>query len=908
MITVGTSLLHYRIVEKLGEGGMGAVWKATDSTLDRDVAIKVLPADFASEADRLARFEREAKVLASLNHPNIGTIYGFHEANGVRFLAMELVPGVDLAERLKQGSVPVSEAADIARQIAAGLEYAHERGIVHRDLKPANIKITADGTVKVLDFGLAKAMVGDAAASSSTSTPTILPTMTSAGTAIGMILGTAAYMSPEQARGKPVDKRADIWAFGVVLFEMLAGSRLFDGETVSDTLAAVLTRPIDLDALPKSTPAPLRRLLARCLERDPKARLRDIGEARIALESPMAVEPEVHTAAATRTTPAWIPAATAVVLMTAGAAAGWWFGHRSSAPARAWSNFTQLTDASGVETGPTISPDGTSFAYSSAARGSSDVYVQRVGGRNPVLVAGDPSRDEVWPAFSPDGKQLAFAQGGGQGGIFVVGATGESVRRLTDFGSNPAWSPDGQRIVFSSEEVGSVYSRGDLSALWTVDVGGGAPVKLDPGDAIQPAWSPSGKRIAFWMNLSGQRDLATIPAAGGPRVPVTSDVAADWAPVWSPDGKFLYFASDRGGSMGIWRIGIDETSGRPTSAPEPVAVGVDVAMDLPHLSADGTSLVFRSMISAVNPAAIPFDPVTERAGPVTLLQHRTGILVPYDVSPDDKWLVLANLRERQEDLFVMKTDGTELSRVTDDPVRDRSPRFSPDGTQLTFFSNKSGRYQGWSVRRDGGDRKPLTDIPDKDILFTYLSPDGRRVLGVFSEHGWVTGPAGAPLTLQSGTVTKPLSVGAGVFYPSTWSGDGRWLSGYIASPSGGYAGNALYDVASGAVKKLSDDAIGEQLAWLPDHARVLYFTATGKVMIQDIATLKRREIDVKLPLPPDADAISSPRTTGGRSTTARSRARRIFGRWTLRDRTRNRCRGLVPTGPVANSGGLWTLR
>jgi Tol biopolymer transport system component len=266
------------------------------------------------------------------------------------------------------------------------------------------------------------------------------------------------------------------------------------------------------------------------------------------------------------------------------------------------------------------------------------------------------------------------------------------------------------------------------------------------------------------------------------------------------------------------------------------------------------------MIAAVNPAAIPFDPATERAGNVTLLQHRTGILVPYDVSPDGQWLVLANLRERQEDLFVMKTDGTELSRVTDDPARDRSPRFSPDGAMLTFFSNKSGHYQGWSVRTDGGDRKPLTAIPEKDILFTFLSPDGRRVIAVFTGRDWLIGPAGAPLTLQSGTVTKTPSVGAGVVSPSTWSRDGRWLCGPILTPSGGYAGNALYDLASGAVKKLSDDGASELLAWMPDHARVIYFTATGKLMIQDIATLKRRELDVKLPLPPDADfnIIASP--------------------------------------------------
>jgi Tol biopolymer transport system component len=312
--------------------------------------------------------------------------------------------------------------------------------------------------------------------------------------------------------------------------------------------------------------------------------------------------------------------------------------------------------------------------------------------------------------------------------------------------------------------------------------------------------------------------------------------------------------------MGIWRIGIDEASGRPTGAPEPIAVGVDVAMDLPHLSADGRSIVFRSMITAVNPAAITFDPVTELAGSVTLLQHRTGILVPYDVSPDGLWLALANLRERQEDLFVMRNDGTELSRLTDDPARDRSPRFSPDGAALTFFSNRSGRYEGWSIRRDGSDRKPLTAVSEKEFYHTLISPDGRRVIATFTDSGWLVGPVGEPLTLQSGTVTEAPNVGPGIFQPSTWSRDGRWLSGYVLSPSGRYVGNALFDVVTGAAKKLSEDGVGDRLAWMPDQSRVVYFTSGAKLMIQDIATLERREIDVTLPLPPDPEfnVVASP--------------------------------------------------
>ena len=236
----GRTLSHYRLVEQLGEGGMGVVWRATDTTLGRDVAIKVLPEAVANDPERMARFEREARLLASLNHPNIAGIYGVGADEGVRFLAMELVAGDELAARIAQGPVPVVEALQLARQIAEALEAAHEKGVVHRDLKPANVKVTPDGTVKVLDFGLAKAIVGETAASGPTSSPTILPTMTSAGAAVGMILGTAAYMSPEQARGKAVDRRADIWAFGCVLFECLTGQRAFMGETLSDTLAKIL--------------------------------------------------------------------------------------------------------------------------------------------------------------------------------------------------------------------------------------------------------------------------------------------------------------------------------------------------------------------------------------------------------------------------------------------------------------------------------------------------------------------------------------------------------------------------------------------------------------------------------------------------------------------------------------------
>ena len=870
----GTRLGPYEIVGSLGAGGMGEVYRARDPKLNRDVAIKVLPALFAADADRLARFTREAQSLAALNHPNIAGIYEMKTSEVVSggstsetssevvlsALVMELVEGQDLSEIIASG-LSLEDALAIARQVADALEAAHEAGIVHRDLKPANIKVRADGTVKVLDFGLAKALAptGSGPAGSLANSPTMT---TPAMTAMGMIMGTAAYMAPEQAKGKAVDRRADIWAFGIVLYEMITGRAAFPGETVTDIIAAIVTRDPDWTALPASTPPALRRLLTRCLEKDPKKRLRDIGEARLEIDRIQSGVPDpampvvsAPAAAPVAKKPSLVPRVGLATVVLAAIAGAWWLGAQSRPPAaQPWSSFTQLSDASGVETGPTISPDGASFAYSSASRGGWDIYVQRVGGRNATLVAGDPTRDEVWPAFSPDGKLIAFNQGGGKGGIFIVGATGESVRRLTDFGANPAWSPDGRHIVFCTEEVVSVYARNAISALWTVDVSGGAPVMLniEKGDAVQPAWSPSGARIAFWQNANGQRDIATVAAAGGGRVPVTSDAATDSAPVWSADGKFLYFASDRGGSMGIWRIAINESSGVPSGEPEPVAIGVDVSIDLPHLSANGDSLVFRSMIASVNPAAIAFDPATERAGSVTLLQHRTGILSPTDVSSDGEWLALANLRERQEDIFVMRRDGSNLSRVTDDMDRDRIPRFSPDGTALTFYSNKGGSYQGWSIKRDGGDRHPITAISEAEVNYLMISPDGKQLITAFSTADWLIGSAAAPLTMQSGKLTKTLQIGGGVFSPTKWSRDGQALTGMVLMPSGAYAGIAVYDLASGKATQLNDDGAGD-VAWMPDGKRVVYFTTSKKLMIQDVVTLKRHEIDVKLPLPPDLD-------------------------------------------------------
>src|SRR5271167_2864918 len=293
-LTSGTRVGSYEILAAIGAGGMGEVYRARDAKLGRDVAIKVLPEAFARNPERMARFEREAKVLASLDHPNIASIYGLEDSSATRALVMALVEGPTLADRIRSGPIPISEALPIAKQMCDALEYAHERGIVHRDLKPANVKVTNDDAVKVLDFGLAKALEGDASSIDIATSPTISRMATLA----GVLLGTAAYMSPEQAKAKPVDRRADIWAFGCVLYEMLTGKMAFSGETVSDTLAAVIRADPDWTLLPSSTPIRVRVLLQRCLQKDPKQRLRDIGDARISIDEVLAGAPEPSSVAA----------------------------------------------------------------------------------------------------------------------------------------------------------------------------------------------------------------------------------------------------------------------------------------------------------------------------------------------------------------------------------------------------------------------------------------------------------------------------------------------------------------------------------------------------------------------------------------------------------------------------------
>ncbi|MFL5616957.1 MAG: protein kinase domain-containing protein [Gemmatimonadaceae bacterium] len=842
---------RYRVERELGAGGMATVYLAHDVRHDRDVAIKVLHPDLGAALGS-ERFLSEIRTTARLQHPHILPLLDSGETDGLLYYVMPYVTGETLRTRIdRERQLPIDDALRIAREIADALGEAHSHGIVHRDIKPENILLHG-GHALVADFGIALA-VQSAGGHRITQT--------------GLSLGTPQYMSPEQAMGeRTIDARSDIYSLGAVTYEMLVGDPPFGGSTVQAIVAKVLTeRPTAPTAIRDTIPSSVERAVLRALNKLPADRFataEKFVEALAVTDGGLEAERRAGTRAAPSPKTRRSRVADLAVLAAAmflAVVVTWSLVRRGAAPGASWSSYTQLTDASGVETAPTLSPDGQYFAYASDAHGTFDIYVQRVGGRAPVLVAGDSTTDEMWPAYSPDGQRIAYNVRGG--GIFVVGATGESARRLTTVGANPAWSPDGKLIAFGSEEVRSAYNVNAGGTLWIVDVAGGEPRRIDRGwtsGLYQPAWSPSGERIAFWSTIGGQRDLETVRIDGSDRVKVTNDAAVDFAPAWSADGKSLYFASDRGGTMGLWRIGIDQSSGQPGGAPVPIASGVDVAMDLPHPSADGTALLFRSMLETTNPAAITFDPARSRIGDVRLLQNRTGTLSPTDVSPDGRWVALANTFDRQQDIFIMHPDGTVLTRLTDDAARDWEPRFTPDGKGLVFYSNLSGKYDAWSIRLDGSGRTRLSDIAP-GIAFSMFAPDGTRLVSAGLPHLMMIGSAPWPMTLAT-TKPREVRVRDGEFTPTYWSHGGRWISGYVTRNGGDVIGFALLDVTTGKAQQLNDDSRGYDLAWLPDNQRVVYFTNQGHLVMQDVVTLERRELAGSLPFPPEltGGVIASP--------------------------------------------------
>jgi eukaryotic-like serine/threonine-protein kinase len=818
-VQVGESLGRYRLVELLGKGGMGRVYRTEDAKLARQIALKLLPPEMAS-AERRKRFEREAKAIAALSHPNIVHVYSIEEEDGIAFLTMELVSGETLGERIPTTGLPLKKFFEIAVPIADALAAAHDKGVVHRDLKPGNVMIGEDGRVKILDFGLAKLAVHGGGTDSDEVGPSA--------TQEGHILGTISYMSPEQAEGKTIDHRTDIFSLGILLYEMSTGRLPFLGDTPTSILSAILKdTPVPVTDVNPRLPSDLARIIKRCLAKDPERRYQTAVDVRNELEeleylhdSRKLFQPAV--ARESRLGAVIAGVALGMVLFLA-AYLVIRARDRASVDLLAGS-FSQLTSEPGAELFPTLSPDGSFLVYASRASGNWDIYLLRASGRRPINLTEDSSAEDTQPAFSPDGEHIGFHSSRQGGGIFVMGATGESARRVTDFGWNPAWSPDGKKLVFATSPVShDPYDRPARSALWTVQVDSGETKLLTEGDAVQPSWSPNGHRIAYWGLVEGgaQRDIYTVSAdpAGAPDpVPVTQDAALDWNPVWSPDGRYLYFSSDRGGSMNLWRVPVDEPSGKVTGAPEPVRAPATFATHV-SFSRDGSRLVYASTLTSLTLECREFDSRSVTVGsPVPLAKPIRHVSSPR-VSPDSG--SIAYSREgMQEDILFANIDGSDERLLTDDAARDRYPRWSPDGKSIAFYSNRGGTYEIWSVSRDGSDLRPLTDLPEYPTRYPIFSPDGARLL--FSS------PGNAGLLIDAKVVEPARTVEALPPYPSDseefvpldWSPDGKWIAAYMQSRAGTRSGIAVYSFETGRYEKLTE--FGHAPYWFADSRHILF--------------------------------------------------------------------------------------
>src|SRR5205809_288093 len=637
---LGKHISHYEVLSRIGRGGMGEVFLDHDTSLGRKVALKLLRSDFTRNEERLRRFRQEARAASALNHPNILTIYEIGHDGSLHFMATEYVEGETLRQHLSRARLTVGQTLDVAVQVASAVAAAHQAGIIHRDIKPENTMVRTDGNVKVLDFGLAKL-------AQPKTIDTAAPTLPQVETAPGVVMGTFSYMSPEQARGLAVDARTDIWSLGVMIYEMAAGRQPFEGETASDVMSLILQKePPPLAHSWPEVPAELERIVRKALRKDKEERYQTIKDLLIdlrnlrkelelsaemersapplsarAMSSGQSAAATAHSASSAEYIVTEIKQhkrAAALILGTIiiVSAIGFYLLSRRSPATKEASlrnaTFTQLTDQSGPEYFPSLSPDGKSFVYAGYASGNWDIYLQRVGGKNPINLTKDSPADDTQPAFSPDGERVAFRSERDGGGIFLMGATGESVKRLTNFGFNAAWSPDGKEIACADEGPLDPNVRNNPnSRIWAINVATGERRLVTKEDSIQPNWSPHGTRIAYGgrRNLA-QRDIWTIPAGGGEAVEVTNDAAVEGSPVWSPDGKYLYFGSDRAGSMNVWRVPIEEKTGKVLGPPEAVTTPSPYSAQL-SFSRDGQRMVYSQMVRAANLQQVGFDPVKE---------------------------------------------------------------------------------------------------------------------------------------------------------------------------------------------------------------------------------------------------------------------------------------------------------
>ncbi|HSE34016.1 MAG TPA: protein kinase [Pyrinomonadaceae bacterium] len=778
-ISTNTTIAQYTIVSKLGEGGMGQVWLARDTRLNRDVAIKLLPATFAIDSERLARFRREAQVLASLNHPNVAAIYGLEECDGVIALVLELVPGPTIADRIAQGPISIEEALPIARQIAEALEVAHERGIIHRDIKPANIKVTEDGSVKVLDFGLAKILTDESAESDLSHSPTLIK-----GTQAGVILGTAAYMSPEQARGKTVDKRADVWAFGCVLFEMLTGKKIFSGDSLTDILAEVVKEEPNWSTLPPSTPPSIERLLRRCLTKDPKQRLRDIGEARFEISDTIAggFAPARQTKEATRTTSSanWrqvLPWAIAAIAILVTISVLYFRKSSSSVTTAGVKQFTLAQPTQGpldLTFGGSVllSPDGTQIVNSIRIGGNRQLFVRQLSSGVSQLLDGAQGASD--PFFSPDGKWLAFFANGMLKKISLSGGAAEIITKAP----NPrggVWTFD-DNIVFTPDTDAPLYR---VSAK-----GGTAePISSLDGNSKErshrwPDVLPGGKAIVFSIayEVGNPLDDASIGVLDLSTGKHKTIIKGGSFPRYVPTGHLVY--ARRGALIAVpfdaQRL---EVTRPPVTVQEDVRTAVVNGRAQFSFSTKGDLVYIQERQNNSGDSGQLLEWVDRRGVAQGLINVRHEYSGPR-LSADGRTLFV-EVADPSAAIWVFDIGRGTLSRLTQGGVS-YGPIPSPDGRRLAYQATRDGVTGAMLSQVDGSGEERLTS--DKRFNFpTSWSPDSKQLLlTAASENGYAEVRV---IDVDGDREQRPLIQGSFNIGGARFSPNGRWIA-YVTDESG----------------------------------------------------------------------------------------------------------------------------
>jgi serine/threonine protein kinase len=710
-LSTGARLGVYEIISLLGAGGMGEVYRARDTTLSRDVALKMLPASFTNDPERVARFRREAQVLASLNHPHVAQIHGLEEANSTQFLVLELVDGESLDQRIARSRIPVDEALGIAKQIAEALEAAHEKGIIHRDLKPANIALTVDGQVKVLDFGLAKAVEAKSGPSlDAMNSPTITsPAMM---TGVGVLLGTAAYMSPDQARGKAVDKRADIWAFGCVVYEVLTGRRAFPGDETSDVLACVLAREPDFGALPAATPPSIRRLLRRCLQKNRNDRLRDIGDARIEIGDALTKSDTEETVVPTRhgrpSSRQWIALVSAGALLPLIAAVAIVRGFRPT-PTTPEMHLEINTPPTSVPESLAISPDGRTITFVGAGEGRSRLWLRRFDSASLRPLAGTEGAEN--PFWSPDSRSVGFFA---DNKLKRVDLEGGSVRVLARVvrGTGAAWSRDGVILVSS---LGNPISR--------VSDTGGEPVEVSglvrQGSDFAPQFLPDGRRFLYRVRGTPDADGVYVGQLDG-KLEARRLLDSVTGAVYALSGHLLFVRQRTLLAQRFDPVGL-RLSGNPFRVTED---STDCACL--GLSVSETGLIaYRPAAPGSQRQFLWFD----RSGKEISRVGDSTMSSP-SLSSDGRRVVgyRGNSVDGNIDIWMLDLTRGVFSRLTDDVADDVNPIWSPDGVQIIFSSNRNGPQDLYRKSAIAGGTEELLLATAQTKLATDWSSDGRFVL------------------------------------------------------------------------------------------------------------------------------------------------------------------------------------